>query len=74
MNCVSTADALAAEGLVAAVAARSAWWHVRARLGWGGSRAERRAVAEAETVAFLAGLGLDPDRVLAVERRERVPA
>ena len=64
MSCVTSVDVLAAEGASAAAAARWGVWRLRARLGSGPGPEERRVRAEAETYAFLARLGLDPERVL----------
>ena len=65
VSCVSNADFLLVNGAVAAGAARAAFRRFTTPRPVRAARAaERHARAEAENVAFVASLGLDPAKVL----------
>lgn len=75
MNCVTSTEFLVANGAIAAAAVTHGARQIGASLGiiQMSSRAERKASAHMEDVAFIASLGLDPDAVLGPAPNEPSP-
>lgn len=75
LNCVSNTEFLVANGAIVAGAATHGVRQLGASLGLiqMSSRAERKASAHMEDVAFIASLGLDPDTVLGPGPNEPSP-